>query len=88
MQERAKMIRIHGQDVPVRAHVEVLDGLSAHADQSEIMRWLGGFKLAPRQVYVVHGEPDAAKTLASLIRQKLGWNAEMARDGATVSLEG
>jgi metallo-beta-lactamase family protein len=86
MQDGAKTIRIHGQDIPVRAHVDVLDGLSAHADQGEIMRWLGGFKKPPRQVYVVHGEPVAAQTLAELITSKLGWPAEVARDGVSVPL--
>lgn len=86
LQEGAKTIRIHGQDVPVRAHVEVLNGLSAHADQGEILRWLHGFTRPPRKVYVVHGEPSASQTLANLISTQLGWPAEIAKDGATVDL--
>ena len=86
LQEGAKTIRIHGQDVPVRAHVEVLHGLSAHADQKEILRWLGGFTRPPRQVYVVHGEPAASQTLADLIKSRLGWSAAVARDKATVTI--
>jgi metallo-beta-lactamase family protein len=86
MQDGAKSVRIHGQEIPLRAHVDVLDGLSAHADQAEIMRWLGGFKRPPKQVYVVHGEPVAAQTLAELITAQLGWPAEVARDGVSVPL--
>ena len=87
LQEGAREIRLHGQLVPVRAHVETIDGLSAHADQGEILRWLGGFARPPRQVWVVHGEPTAAQTLAEVISSKLGWPASVAVDGATVNLE-
>ena len=77
---------LHGQEIPVRAHIEVLDGLSAHADQGEIMRWLRGFTRPPKKVYVVHGEPSAAQTLANLITTELGWSAETAKDASTVTL--
>lgn len=86
LQEGAKTIRIHGQDIPVRAQVEVLRGLSAHADQGEILRWLHGFTRPPRKVYVVHGEPSASQNLANLITTQLGWSAEIATDAATVNL--
>ena len=88
LQEGAREIRIHGKDVPVRATIEVLDGLSAHADRDEILRWLGGFTRAPRETYVVHGEPPAARGLAEAIHARLGWNVTVATDGATVPLVG
>jgi len=84
--EGAPRLRMHGQEVPVRAHVEVIDGLSAHADQSEILRWLSGFRRPPQKTYVVHGEDGPARTLAAVIGERLGWTAEVARDGAAVSL--
>ena len=77
---------MHGQDIPVKAKVELLDGLSAHADQSEILKWLSGFKKAPKQTYIVHGEPEAANELLGLIRKKLGWNTNVARDRQTVAI--
>ena len=86
LQDGAKTVRMHGQEIPVRAHIEVLDGLSAHADQGEIMRWLRGFTRPPKKVYVVHGEPCAALTLANLITTQLGWSAETAKDASTVTL--
>jgi metallo-beta-lactamase family protein len=88
LQEGKKTIRIHGQDVPVRASIETIDGLSAHADQSEILRWLRGFDQAPRMTYVVHGEAGPSSALAEAIRAELGWRAEVAQDGATVDLVG
>jgi metallo-beta-lactamase family protein len=79
-------LRMYGQDVPVRATVEVIDGLSAHADQAEILRWLSGFRRAPAKTYIVHGEDGPARTLAAVIQERLGWAAEVARDGVAVSL--
>jgi metallo-beta-lactamase family protein len=87
LQEGEREVRIHGQDVPVCATIEVLHGLSAHADRDEILRWLGGFTRAPRQTYVVHGEPPAARGLAEAIHTRLGWKVTVAADGATVPLE-
>jgi metallo-beta-lactamase family protein len=86
LQEGARFLRIHGEDIPVRAHVETVDGLSAHADQSELLRWMRGFTRPPMQTYVVHGEPGPAQALAAAIRERLGWQAAVAEDGATVNL--
>ncbi|PZR04517.1 MAG: MBL fold metallo-hydrolase [Archangium gephyra] len=88
LHDGAKFVRIHGAEVPVRAHVETINGLSAHADQNEILRWLSEFKSAPTHTYVVHGEAAAARALSSSIVSKLGWSATVAEDGATVSLYG
>jgi metallo-beta-lactamase family protein len=86
LQEGARTIRIHGQDVPVRAKVETLDGLSAHADREEILRWLSGFRRPPGKTYIVHGEPRAAEGLADTLQTRLHWNARVGRDGETVPL--
>jgi metallo-beta-lactamase family protein len=87
LQDGAAAIRIHGEAVPVRARVETIDGLSAHADRREILRWLRGFRRPPARTYVVHAEEKAAEALAKLIRAELGWSAAIAGDGETVPLE-
>jgi metallo-beta-lactamase family protein len=84
--EGANTVRIHGIDVPVRARIETVDGLSAHADRNDVLRWLAGFSRAPRQVWVVHGEPAAASALAAAIKARFGWWTEVAADGATIPL--
>jgi metallo-beta-lactamase family protein len=86
LQDGAKTLRMHGQDVPVKAKIEWLDGLSAHADQNEILKWLSEFKNPPKQTYIVHGESTAAEELAKTIRIRFGWNTQAAIDGETVSL--
>ena len=87
LQEGARELRIYGQSVAVRAHVVTLDGFSAHADRSEILRWVSGFDQAPARVYVVHGEPQASRALAEALRTTMGWNAMVAKDGQTIELE-
>lgn len=73
LQEGARSVRIFGEEVPVRARVETIHGLSAHADADGLLRWLGTATRPPRQVFVVHGEPGASEALAARIRQELGW---------------
>jgi metallo-beta-lactamase family protein len=82
----APTIKMHGQHVPVRAQVRAIDGLSAHADRSELLRWMRGFSRPPRMTYVVHAEPGPGAALAATIREQLGWNAAPAADGETVAL--
>jgi metallo-beta-lactamase family protein len=87
LQDGAKEIKMLGEIVPVRAKVKVLDGFSAHADQGEILRWLGTFPKPPRMTYIVHGEPAAANGLAEVIRERLKWTVEIAKFSQKVSLE-
>jgi metallo-beta-lactamase family protein len=69
--ERQPMLKIHGEDIPLRAEVEVLDGYSAHADRTELMAWLDAVRAtspAMRGVYLVHGEPGPQDALATQLR--------------------
>jgi metallo-beta-lactamase family protein len=86
LREGAREVRMLGQVVPVSAAILVSDSYSAHADQGEILRWLGGFTRPPETTYIVHGEPDAATALQALITTQLKWRAVVAQDGQRVSL--
>ncbi|HET7038491.1 MAG TPA: MBL fold metallo-hydrolase [Gemmatimonadales bacterium] len=86
LQEGARRLRMFGQEIKVRARVERLDGLSAHADREEIFRWLRGFERPPRQTYLVHGEPGVAHSLADTMAKRLGWTARPAEDRETVEV--
>lgn len=72
--EGADTVKIFGQEIAVQARVEKLNALSAHADQGEMMRWLGGFKSAPKKTFIVHGEPPAQAALQAKITAELGWS--------------
>jgi len=86
LREGVREVRMLGQVVPVSATVLVSDAYSAHADQGEILRWLGGFTRPPETTYIVHGEPDAASALQALIASRLRWHAVVAQDGQRVDL--
>jgi metallo-beta-lactamase family protein len=86
LQDGAKEVKMLGEVIPVRAKIKVLDGFSAHADQGEILRWLGTFPKAPKMTYIVHGEPAGANALAAVIRERLKWNVEIAKYQQKVSL--
>jgi metallo-beta-lactamase family protein len=72
--EGEKIIKIFGEDVPVNCHVREVHGLSAHADQSELLQWLSNFKKAPKTTFIVHGEEATMIAYSKIIQQKLGWN--------------
>ena len=84
--EGERTVRMHGEDVPVRAEITSISGLSAHADYGETMRWLGGFTRPPRHVFVTHGEPEAALALRARIESELGWKASVPSLGDRVDL--
>lgn len=67
-------IKIHGTMWPVRAQIEVLHNMSAHADYSEILEWLENFDRPPRRTFITHGEPEAASSLRMKIEDRLGWS--------------
>jgi metallo-beta-lactamase family protein len=82
----ADRIKIHGSYVPVRARVENLSMLSAHADADELMRWLREVKKPPRTTFVTHGEPSASDALHHRIEEELGWPCTVPDHGQKVSL--
>lgn len=69
----ARSVRIFSQQVPVRAAIHTIGGLSAHADQAALLGWLKQFRRPPQRTCVVHGEAAAAAALAEVVREQLGW---------------
>lgn len=84
----AKQFRAYGWEVPVRARIERIDALSAHADRGEIMRWLGDFEVAPKRTFIVHGEPEARRALQAKIVTELGWEVRVPGLGERIALAG
>jgi metallo-beta-lactamase family protein len=84
--EGAHEVKMHGQLVPVLARVDKLNGMSAHADASEIVRWLRTFPAPPGVTYLVHGEPPAQEALKARIQRELAWNVLIPQHGDRVPL--
>ncbi len=70
--EGESTIKIFGEHVPVKCQVSVINGLSAHADQSELLRWLSNFQDSPKMTFITHGEIRSATTLSMKI-EEMGW---------------
>jgi metallo-beta-lactamase family protein len=79
IQSGAHAVKIHGEMVPVRAHIESMENFSGHADYGEILRWLAKFPRAPRKLWLVHGEPPSAQSLREKIAAQLGWDTDVAQ---------
>ncbi|OWF65462.1 MBL fold hydrolase [Polynucleobacter hirudinilacicola] len=71
--DKAKKVRLFGEEVLVKASIHTIGGLSAHADQAGLLDWLKGFEVPPKSVFVVHGEPESSSVFAECIRDELGW---------------
>jgi metallo-beta-lactamase family protein len=74
IQEGQPTVKIHGEDVPIKAHVESIEGASAHGDYNEMIAWLMGFNKAPERVFIVHGDPNSSAAMAQKIRDYFGWD--------------
>jgi len=72
LKDGAETVNIFGEPVRCRAEIASLDGFSAHADQRELCAWAASLDPAPRTIFLVHGELDAAETLAALLRERIG----------------
>jgi len=83
----ARRVRLLGEDIPVRADLYTLGGLSAHADRSALLAWLGHFRSRPRQVFVVHGEDSVATGFAADLQKQFGWDAQAPLPGHSVVLD-
>lgn len=74
--DRAKFVRILGDEIAVRASIYTINGFSAHADQAELIDWLSCFQNSP-EVFVVHGEEETATSFGGLIEEKFGFRAHV-----------
>jgi metallo-beta-lactamase family protein len=76
LQNGAVTLRMHGEDVPVKARVATLSGFSAHADEDGLRRWLGTLPAPPRRTFLVHGEPSALAAAKARL-DSWGWPARV-----------
>jgi len=70
LRDGATTVNVYGEPVDVRAEITGLDGFSAHADQQELADWVGSLNPVPRRIFLVHGEPTPAETLAGVLRTR------------------
>jgi metallo-beta-lactamase family protein len=86
LQDGAKFLRMFGFEVPVRAAIETIPGLSGHADRSDLLRWLDQLPHAPRNTFLTHGEPQSSDALAEELRTTRNWQVHCPALGEKVEL--
>ncbi len=86
LQQGAKTVRIDGTDLEVHCQVRSISGFSAHADEPELLAWLGNFTKRPRQTFIVHGDPPAQDAFEPKVKA-LGFNTLVPRWRQVVELE-
>ncbi|MEO6302716.1 MAG: MBL fold metallo-hydrolase RNA specificity domain-containing protein, partial [Bacteroidia bacterium] len=83
----AKEIKLHGKFWQVKANVSSIEGLSAHADQNDLLSWLNRIVNEPTQIFVTHGEKASAHALAEKIKEEYNWNVSIPKLNQVVEIE-
>ena len=88
MMDGARTVRVHGEDVPVRARLVPISGLSAHADRGELLRFLRTQPKPPRTIFVTHAEERASRSFTELLEDEFHVRVIEPRLGERFDLEG
>lgn len=83
--EGAHELKLFGKYHPVKAKIEHLESLSAHADQKGLLEWLKKIKNSPENVFLIHGEPSALDAFKVKIRDAYGWKAHIPKLNETTA---
>ncbi|HQV35553.1 MAG TPA: MBL fold metallo-hydrolase [Flavobacterium sp.] len=84
--EGAKEIKFYGKYYPVEAQVTLVEGLSAHGDQNDLLNWLSILEKKPAKIFLVHGENEAADALRLKITERYGYNCSVPLLGQAIEL--
>ena len=84
--EGEDFISLHGQEIPIRAEIKVMNSLSAHADADELIYWLNHKPAPEPDVFITHGEDDQREGLRDNLKTKLGWDATIPAPGQSVNI--
>lgn len=83
----AKEIKMRGKFWPVKANISLIGGLSAHADQKELLGWLNKIINKPTQIFVTHGEKESSKEFAEKIKEEYNWSVDIPKLNQIIELE-
>ena len=83
--EGAKHIKIYYEDIIVRAKIYTINGFSAHADQRELLEWMGEFKKLDK-IFLIHGEYEKQRVLKDVIKNVMHKKAHIVEFGEKIYL--
>ena len=79
-------VKIFGEEIEVRAHIEQIEGISGHADRDGLVEWITAFKEKPRKVFLVHGDDEVCDIFAGNLRENYHLDAEAPFSGSVFDL--
>ena len=79
-------VKIFGEEIAVKAQIHTLNGFSAHAGQSELLKWFGHLAPSKPQVILTHGEAKGREPLAEQIQKRFGLKAALPMQGDVIKL--
>lgn len=82
----AKKVKLFNEEIQVNASIDVLPGVSGHADKDGLIAWLRAFEQKPELVFVNHGDPEAADAFVSCLNEELGYRAAAPYSGSRFDL--
>ena len=86
LQDGAPAVKIFGEEIDVKAHIETLDGISGHADRDGLLTWAAAFEQKPKYVFVVHGNDESCESLTDALNTQLGLTAKAPYSGSEFDL--
>lgn len=84
--EGAKSVKLFGEEIEVHAKIRVLQGISGHADEAGLFRWIASYEEKPKKVFVIHGDDDACTAFTKRIGAELGLDAYAPYSGTQFDL--
>ena len=85
--EGASEVKLFGETIAVKAQIHNLEGFSGHADMNGLLDWAGGFKMTPKQIFLVHGELESKRDFAGLMGRELGLHPVVITENSEFELE-
>jgi len=84
--EGAQEIKIYGKYYPVKANILLIESLSAHGDQIDLLNWLSELETKPKKVFLVHGENEAADELRLKVNEQYGFDTQVPFLGQVIEI--
>lgn len=86
IQDGAQTVKIFGEEIDVRAHIENIEGISGHADRDGLLTWISSFEKRPDYVFVVHGDEESCTAFADMLDTQLKLKARAPFSGSQFDL--
>ncbi len=86
LQDGSPVVKIFGEEIDVRAHIETMDGISGHADVDGLIAWASAFEKRPEYVFVVHGDETSCTAFSDVLNNRLKLKARAPFSGSQFDL--